>query len=77
MLSKKDFRGFSEQHRFKMSVESANSIQKVNSDDSIVACQQVTADFSDSIDRSRTSLVLRKNRDLFVNLCTLPSHVGS
>ena len=33
-----------------MSVESASSIQKVDSDDSIVACQQDAADFFDSID---------------------------
>jgi len=32
-----------------MSVESASSIQEVNSADSIVACQQEAADFFDSI----------------------------
>jgi hypothetical protein len=32
-----------------MSVDSASSIQKVDSDDSIVACQQDAADFFDSI----------------------------
>src|SRR6266436_5975081 len=32
-----------------MSVESAGSIQKVDSDDSIVACQRDSADFFDSI----------------------------
>ena len=33
-----------------MSVESPSSIQKVDSDDSIVACQRDAADFFDSID---------------------------
>jgi len=35
-----------------MSVESSSSIQKVDSGDSIVACQQDAADFFDSIDPS-------------------------
>jgi hypothetical protein len=38
-----------------MSLDSAISIQKVDSDDSIVACQQDAADFFDSIDPKRTS----------------------
>ena len=32
-----------------MSVDSASSVHKVDSDDSIVACQRDTADFFDSI----------------------------
>jgi hypothetical protein len=38
-----------------MSLESASSIQKVESDDSIVACQLDAADFFDSIDPKPTS----------------------
>jgi hypothetical protein len=38
-----------ENHKFGMSVESVSSIQKVDSNDSIVACQQDAADFFDSI----------------------------
>jgi hypothetical protein len=38
-----------------MSVESASSIQKSDSDDSIVACQQDAADFFDNIDPSGTA----------------------
>jgi len=37
-----------------MNLESASSIQKVESDDSIVACQQDAPDFFDSIDPTRT-----------------------
>jgi hypothetical protein len=37
-----------------MGVESASSIQKVDSGDSIVACQQDAADFFDSIDQKET-----------------------
>jgi hypothetical protein len=36
-----------------MDGESASLIQKVNSDDSIVACQQDAADFFDSIGQKR------------------------
>jgi hypothetical protein len=54
MLSKKDFWGHSEQYRSKMIVGSASSIQKVDSDDSIVAYQRDAADFFDSIGQLRT-----------------------
>jgi hypothetical protein len=47
----KDFWGVAAQYRFKMQVESASSIQTADPDDSIIAFQQDTADFSDSIDR--------------------------
>jgi hypothetical protein len=40
-----------------MSVENESSIQKVDSDDSIIACQQYAVDFFDSIDPSRTPTV--------------------
>jgi len=38
-----------------MSLQSASSIQKILSDDSIVACRQDAADFFDSIDPKPTS----------------------
>jgi hypothetical protein len=38
-----------------MKIESATSIQKADSDDSIVAFQRAAADFFDSIDPSRTN----------------------
>ncbi len=43
-----------------MSVETASSIQKVDSDDSIVACQQDAADFFDSIDPELPSTARNK-----------------
>jgi len=45
-----------------MSVESASSIQKVHSDDSIVAFQQDAANFFDSIDPTRTCLAAAKEK---------------
>jgi hypothetical protein len=53
MLSKKDFWGISAQRWFKMRVESASSIQKADSDDSIVAFQQGLPTFSIASARSR------------------------
>ncbi len=43
-----------------MRVESASSIQKVDSDDSIVAYQRDAADFFDSIGHNRTSCSIWK-----------------
>jgi hypothetical protein len=42
-----------------MSLESASSIQKVESDDSIVACQRDAADFFDSIGQEPTFQVAK------------------
>ena len=45
-----------------MRVDSETSIQKIDSDDSIVACRQDAADFFDSIDSKQKSRLLMKQK---------------